>query len=373
MAVKVNILRLSLTLPRENFPGAGLQPFYCRRFSRYKSINITRYSQSKLLNSVYEDGRGNIIEIPFYHFAFRDGNANLLILIYKLIWAVIAFFYIFLIILKKSIKFDIIHCHSIHFLPAGLILKFIFNKPLFLSVGGSEVKRLNKFPLLANISNSIDCIFFVAEAMRPKLEKCFPRSRIIHIGNGVDKKLFFESQGVRKNTIISVGNIRWQKGYDILLKAIENCENKYELKVIGSYDNDYFRKKITPLMSPMTGVAFIGPRSQQEINELFNQSKLFVLSSISEGFPKVIIEAMSAGLPVVATDVGDVKKVVGEAGIVVEPNNPKELSNAIETLMNDTKLWNKCRLAALKKSSNYSWEAVVSKIDENYQSIRDLK
>ena len=49
------------------------------------------------------------------------------------------------------------------------------------------------------------------------------------------------------------------------------------------------------------------------------------------------------------------------------------MEGAIETLMNDTKLWNKCRLAALKKSSNYSWEAVVSKIDKNYQSISDLK
>lgn len=365
----MNILRLSRTLPRENLPGAGLQPYYCRRYSRYQSANFTRFANDKLLAHVVSSGAGKIFQVPFFDSEFKNAGVNPFILTYKIIWAVISFFWVFSILLANRIRFDVIHCHSIHFIVAGFLLKIIYRKPLCLSVGGSEVLRLRHLPIIKYFPTPIDCLFYVAEAMRPELEKSFPDIPLIHIGNGVDPDIFYPLNNPREELIVLVGNVRWQKGYDILIAALAKADVNFQCVIVGEKNNKYFSDVIRPKISEDMRISFIGSKSQEEINLLFNRAKLFVLPSVSEGIPKVVIEAMSAGLPVVATDVGDVKKIVGGAGIIVPPKDPEALRSAISKLMTDDDLWELHQKQSLFQSSFFSWQKLVSKFDNTYDEL----
>lgn len=80
-------------------------------------------------------------------------------------------------------------------------------------------------------------------------------------------------------------------------------------------------------------VRFLGPR--EDIPELMRAMDAYVLSSATEGLPMALLEAMSSGLPVVATSVGGVPTALGDAGVLVPPQDPEELASALGKLRID--------------------------------------
>ncbi len=100
----------------------------------------------------------------------------------------------------------------------------------------------------------------------------------------------------------------------------------------------------------------------------FKQADLFVLPSLSEGLPLVLLEAMAAKLPIIATDVGDCRRLIEEAacGVVVKPGNVKELSSAILKMIKDKNLMKVGENGYKFVRKNYSWEKVASTYQKNY-------
>lgn len=94
----------------------------------------------------------------------------------------------------------------------------------------------------------------------------------------------------------------------------------------------------------------------------FKQADVFVLPSLSEGLPIVLLEAMAARLPIIATDVGDCRQLVeqAKAGIVVEPADARSLKKAIIKMMKNTDKYGENGYEFVKK--NYTWEKVVERM-----------
>jgi len=117
----------------------------------------------------------------------------------------------------------------------------------------------------------------------------------------------------------------------------------------------------------------INPLYIQE--ELLN-ARVLVLPAVlyrgaqSEGLPNVILEAMSVGLPVVATNIAGTPDVVkdGETGFIVEPANVDELTSKITEIVNNQSLWKKLSENCLREVTNYSWDNIIEKIEEVYES-----
>jgi len=117
-------------------------------------------------------------------------------------------------------------------------------------------------------------------------------------------------------------------------------------------------------------VHFLG--SRDDIPELLQVIDVFVLSSLWEGLPLVLLEAMAAGVPVVATKVGGIPEVVedGEEGLLVPPGDPRSLRLAMTKLLTDSVLARRLAENAFRKvNSQYSVGTMVQKHEALYERI----
>lgn len=154
-------------------------------------------------------------------------------------------------------------------------------------------------------------------------------------GGKSDPRLF---DGVPRLRILSVGNLNPLKGADLLLAALETVGQPWELVIVGDELQTYsgyaqnLRKHADRLKSPIRRTRFAGWRSPEEIRALMIDSDVFVLASRSEACPLALLEAMAAGCVCIATDVGDVREILGVAGcgIVVQSESSSTLAAAIE-------------------------------------------
>jgi glycosyltransferase involved in cell wall biosynthesis len=130
-----------------------------------------------------------------------------------------------------------------------------------------------------------------------------------------------------------VGRFDPLKGYDIFIKAAGRIASTYSphfVFIMVGRNVDESNYELNDLIKKHGGSAkFILMGEQNRISQLMTIFDIFCLSSLSEGFPNVVAEAMLAGTPCVVTDVGDAKLIVGSTGIVVPPNNPNAIAQAM--------------------------------------------
>lgn len=128
------------------------------------------------------------------------------------------------------------------------------------------------------------------------------------------------------------------KGYDVLLRALDSLPNVWVIAG-GKGTED------------ITGNdRFIGLGELADVRGLLWQADAFVLPSLyGEGVPNAVLEAMASGLPVVATDVGDIARVVGPCGLVVPPGNVQALINAITEIKDNAEQTNAFKTCAMQR------------------------
>jgi glycosyltransferase involved in cell wall biosynthesis len=156
------------------------------------------------------------------------------------------------------------------------------------------------------------------------------RNRIRNELNLNDHDIFF----------LAVGNPRPEKGFEDLIQAVvklrsmANGNPRFKVAVAGKIsDSKYCRMLLAAVKSEslQENIVFLGFRTDSAA--LYNAADIFVLSSRSEGLPMVILEAMTARLPVIATRVGGIPDAVGQAALLVAPQQPDVLALTMYKLM----------------------------------------
>jgi glycosyltransferase involved in cell wall biosynthesis len=163
------------------------------------------------------------------------------------------------------------------------------------------------------------------------------------------------------------------KGLPILLRAMCNLQNG-RLVIVGDGDLRESYQRLVVKLEMEDRVTFLGRLNDQDLATEFRTSKLFVLPSISrsEAFGLVILEALSSGVPVVASNLPGVRKVVsnGEDGFLVPPGDVNELREKINLLLNDDKLNDRLGKAGRSKViEKYSWPAITRLLLTNIYRI----
>ena len=169
------------------------------------------------------------------------------------------------------------------------------------------------------------------------------------IPNGVDVDKFDMPKEKHEGFIIGfVGRVTRIKDVKTAIRSIRVVKDvlrnkKIKFLIIGPTDEeqDYYEecKKLSKNLFLEDVVEFLG---RQNVREYYPKLDLLLLSSVSEGQPLVILEAMAAGVPIVATDVGACKEMVydeeGQCGIIVPPKNHIMMAKAILKLYEDAEL-----------------------------------
>jgi glycosyltransferase involved in cell wall biosynthesis len=189
----------------------------------------------------------------------------------------------------------------------------------------------------------------------------FPGKRIVVIPNAVELK----QKRARGDKVVFVGNLIERKGVEYLIEAMRDL--KAELLLVGDGPK---RKRLESISGK--NVKFTGRVRHEEVNTYLKRAKIFVLpAKEGEGLPNVILEAMSLGIPVVATDIAGISDVVkhGKTGFLVEPRNPRQLRKHIKMLLESDKLRREMSRNSLEEVKKYSWDKMLENLEKVYGEI----
>ena len=171
-----------------------------------------------------------------------------------------------------------------------------------------------------------------------------------------------------KKNIITISRLDYGKKNDDIIKSFSKIkESNWKLYIIGDGKEFNKLKKLIDDLNLNNKVILTGYKNKEEINKYMLDSSLFLMASITEGLPMVLLEAMSYGIPCIAYEVpSGVNDIIedGRNGYIIKNRNEIEYIKRIEEVINDSKLRNKLGTNAKEKSKEFSKEKIV-KIWEN--------
>lgn len=299
-------------------------------------------------------------------------------------------------------KFDIIHIHlPFHFgFEIALIVSKIKKVPLVATYQclvedyGNNIFKKIIFKIYNFINkkllNYVDHIIFTTVDTRRLLQpKNSGNSSIIPVGVNInkfkpgDRNLLRKKYSINKSSfvILFVGNLDvhnfLKKGVPYLLDAIPDIQKTIpRLKVlfIGKTDqkvnaiiSEFHRKNNTSGI-----VDFLGNVNNSDLPEYYALSNLLILPSVSrlEAFGTVLIEALSCGIPVLASDIAGVRTVIRStnAGFLVKQRSSRDIAEKVISIYNNRNDFQKiARTSAIKQ---YSWPKITGQINNIYQNTQ---
>jgi len=209
------------------------------------------------------------------------------------------------------------------------------------------------------------------------------RQKLVTIHSGVDIAPYLKADvqvqkkkalGLDPNALV-VGTVGWLlpiKGPMVLLRAMKGLWQSHPQAVlvyVGKGDMEQELKEEASRMDGSDKVLFLGWRD--DVPEIMQCLDVFVLPSLNEGMGRVLVEAMAAGKPVVASRVGGILDLVkdGLNGLLVEPGNPGALCDAIGKLLGDKSLRDEMGRRGRDRAKDFTVEKMIEKIDGLYTSI----
>jgi len=298
-------------------------------------------------------------------------------------------FWNFLVIPQVLMKyfrkpFNLIHAHAYSAGFSGKILSLILNIPIVFTVHGANSLDLGKKGPKAWLENIIltkikyDCQISVARSFL-KHKNVNENIRVIPNGADVRKlKIKYKKSKTqiknKKIKLLFIGRLEEIKGVDILLKALGKVKDKlpkFELRIVGEGSQKKGLEKLMHRLDLCKQVKFLGRKIGQKLTEEYQEADLFVLPSRSEGQPLTLLEAWAAGLPVLATSVGDNPRMVieGKNGFLVKAGNVGSLSRGLLKAFKKRKQWKKIGQRGYNLvGKKYTWDKTAEKIYKVYKN-----
>ena len=279
--------------------------------------------------------------------------------------------------LKSFGKPDIVHAHFYSIAAIATLLKKKYSIPFVITEHSSKLNKpaeqisdLDK-RLAAIAYQNCDQLISVSEALRKNILQNFQHNSIV-IPNMVDNRCFQYLGKAKDETPFvfgSVGNLIPIKAFDQLIEAFSRVKDNAKLYIIGDGPEHEKLKNLIKKLQLGSHVELLGRLTRDEINKVFQKSHVFVLPSQSETFGVSYIEAMYAGLPVIATRCGGPESFVDDSnGLLVPVNDVVSLAQAMHKIhqnyhdYNPKQISNNC-------ITKFSPKIIADRIIEAYSNI----
>ncbi|MHC4477889.1 MAG: glycosyltransferase family 4 protein [Planctomycetota bacterium] len=275
-------------------------------------------------------------------------------------------------------NYDINHTHFI--MPDGLIawhIKKQANLSYIITAHGSDVPGYNPHrlkmahrllsPLWKTITQNAAQIVCPSKSLQSLVVKngANIKTTLIPYGFYSDR---FQTKRKKYKRILVVTRMLKRKGVQYLLEAVKELTLDHEIHIVG--DGPYLSTLLKMANQSKTPVKFWGWLDNQspELKDLYETSKIFVLTSEAENFPVALMEAMAAGLAIITTKGTGCAEVVGETAILVETKSSHAIRDALLTLTENDNFCLELGCKAQKRlKEKFSWDVVVKQYLDLYQ------
>ena len=280
-------------------------------------------------------------------------------------------------------RFDVLHFHEplVPFLsPTVLDQSDTVNIGTFHAFGGFSPSYWIGKRFAGQLANKLHGRIAVSGAARHFISRYFPGDYRI-IPNGVDLDRYADAEPfeeLRDGTvnILFVGRFEERKGLIHLLRAYHRLRKRHvdaRLLVIGTGPKAREYRRFVGLRQ-IRDVEWLGRVSDEEKARYFASADIFCSPATGqESFGIVLLEAMAAGIPIVASDIHGYKNVMqrGVQGLLVEPKNHRALAAALYALSQDADLRLQMGEAGRARAPEYDWDHVTGQIIAFYHEVRD--
>ncbi len=262
--------------------------------------------------------------------------------------------------LFKQNNYNVVTVQDQYFLALmGLRLSKKFNSGFEIQVHGFEKYSGIRKIIFKFVIKKADSVRVVSERLKRRLVDEFGiearKIIIVSINTGIRYKVL----GIRENKdgdnfiFLTVGRLVLVKNIEMQIKAVANLQKEYpNIKLLVCGSGEVEKKLKVYSLKLKANVEFLG--WQDDIERYYKQADVFMLTSDSEGWGMVVIEAASYGLPIIMTDVGCAREVIknNQSGLVIPVGDQKSLEEAMMKLIEDNKLREeigKCAVEAIKR------------------------
>ncbi len=304
------------------------------------------------------------------------------------------------VILEVNSIFDVIkarkyckNCDIIHAIdgyPYGVVAALAnigLNKKFVITVQGTyavaPLYNFIKATLVKWAYKKADKIIAISRYTKKEILKRVNLSNVEVINHGVYfDKFFKEPMESKERFILSVGALKYRKGYHISIPAFALAKKELpdlKYKIIGSQnDTVYFNKlkKLAAQCGVEKDIEFLSGLSDETLSELYRRAQLFVLTSVNknhhfEGFGLVFLEAAATGLPVIGTLENGIEDAVKNNfnGILIPQNDIKATAEALLKILKNEQWRRELSLNSFSWAKDHDWSGVHAEYIRVYQSL----
>jgi len=290
----------------------------------------------------------------------------------------------------NNLKFDIVHSHFLWSAGyAGMKIAQEYSVPFVVIGHGYDVYSLpfkDKWwgKISTEILHNASEIITVSNSNKKSLVRLISGKKINVIPNGFSPELFHmidrdksrKELGIdgKAKICLTIGNLIKIKGQRYLIEAMKSLSKKHEpllLYIVGAGPLQSSLQKYVYELGLEEKIKFVGVKPHNEIEKWINAADLLVISSLGEGAPVVLMEALSCGVPVVGTKVGNIEEVLNseEYGYVCDSKDTNALVGAIDRAL--SKSWNRVKISEYGKQ--FTWAKANEKIVKIYSKLLEDK
>jgi len=290
--------------------------------------------------------------------------------------------------LASSIDPDIIQGQAISCGMFAALIGRILKKPSITYIQGYDLYHASTFQELTEIKIALKyskAILAVSEDLREKAVDIFQRPDIVVMPHGLEneERIEVDLNNVRKESgflsqdriMLYVGQLNERKGLPYLIKAMKIVHEKIKdvrLVIIGQGSEEKSLREMVSQNRLSEVVHFLGVRQHRAVLAYMNLADIFVLPSLEEAFGIVLVEAMSQGLPIVATRVQGIPYIVkdGINGFLVPSSNDTLLAEKIIFLIEHRNIAREIGEKNRKDSLRFHWNHLVDQYIQIYSCLQ---